>query len=190
MPKTPAKSARKKANAPARPALFLDRDGVLNRDTGFLYKPEDFFWLDGARETVRLFNDLGYLVFVVTNQSGVAQGFFEEAQVQALHAWINEELAEEGARVDAFYYCPHHPQATREAYRKVCPCRKPAPGMLQQAMAEWPVDAARSLLIGDNQRDLEAGKAAGVPGYLFRGGNLLEMARAIVETGSASERGA
>ncbi len=172
---------------PLRPAAFLDRDGVLNRDTGFVYKPEDFFWLKGAKETVRFFNERGYLVLVVTNQSGVAQGFYGEREVRALHDWMNSELAKAGGRVDGFYYCPHHPQGSREEYRKICECRKPAPGLLRQAIRDWPIDTARSLLIGDKERDLKAGEAAGIASYLYKGGNLLEMVRGLVETDSASE---
>lgn len=179
---------RQGAGAPSfRPAAFLDRDGVLNRDSGFVYKPEHFFWLEGAKESVRFLNEQGYLVLVVTNQSGVAQGFYEERDVRALHDWMNSELGKAGGRVDGFYYCPHHPQGSRDEYRKICRCRKPAPGLLHQAIRDWPIDTARSFLIGDNERDLKAGEAAGIASYLFKGGNLLEMVWGLVETDSASK---
>ena len=93
-----------------RPAVFFDRDGVLNRDLGYLHRPEEFEWLEGAKKAIRLCNDSGYLVFVVTNQAGVARGFYGEEDVHRLHAWMNEELAREGAHVDAFEFCPHHPE--------------------------------------------------------------------------------
>ena len=185
MPSPPPRPSSNPGLGEPRPAAFLDRDGVLNHDAGFVHRPEDFRWIEGAQEAVRYLKERGCLVFVVTNQSGVAQGLYEESDVAALHGWINRELARVGTQVDAFYYCPHHPEGARARYRRVCDCRKPAPGMLRQAMAEWPVDAARSFLIGDQPRDLEAAEAAGVRGYLFSGGNLLDMARAIVETGSA-----
>ena len=144
MAEVSGKRSREAAAQPFRPALFLDRDGVLNQDTGFVFRPEDFIWIEGARETIRFFNERDYLVFVVTNQSGVARGLFEERDVLGLHDWINGELAKSGAHVDAFYFCPHHPEAERTAYRKVCECRKPAPGMVRRAMAEWRVAPSRS----------------------------------------------
>jgi len=162
-----------------RPAVFLDRDGVINVDTGFVFRPEDLVWMPGAAEAVRYFNCRGFLVFVVTNQSGVARGFYTEADVAALHAWMAAELAARGARIDAFYYCPHHPEGSEPAYRLVCDCRKPAPGLIRRAFAEWPADPARSFLIGDRPSDLAAAAAAGIPGYQFTGGNLYEFVRNI-----------
>jgi D-glycero-D-manno-heptose 1,7-bisphosphate phosphatase len=186
-PGTAKKTARGKAEGgqSPRPTAFLDRDGVLNVDEGFVHKPEQVRWVEGAKEAVRFLNARGYLVIVITNQSGVARGLFGEEEVQALHGWMNRELQAHGAHVDAFYYCPHHPDGAREPYRRLCGCRKPAPGMLQRAMADWPVDPARSFLIGDHARDLGAAEAAGVPGFLFKGGNLLEMVRGMVETDPA-----
>jgi D-glycero-D-manno-heptose 1,7-bisphosphate phosphatase len=155
-----------------RPAAFLDRDGVINHDVGYIHKPADFVWIDGARAAIRRLNDLGALVFVVTNQAGIARGMYQEADVIALHQWINAALTAEGARVDAFYYCPHHPSAGNGPYAVSCTCRKPAPGMLMRAAAEWPVDLGASFLIGDRDSDLEAADAAGVRGFQFAGGNL------------------
>ena len=177
----------KSSKATPHPAAFLDRDGVLNQDKGFIRRPGEFLWIDGAMEAVQHLNSLGYLVFVVTNQSGVARGYYDEKDVKRLHRWINEELGKIGAHVDAFYYCPHHPEATEHAYRRACECRKPSPGMLLQAMAEWPVQRSGSFLIGDQRRDIEAAEAAEIPGHLFEGGNLLEAVRLI--TGSAASSG-
>ncbi|MFN3512352.1 MAG: D-glycero-alpha-D-manno-heptose-1,7-bisphosphate 7-phosphatase [Phenylobacterium sp.] len=161
---------------PTRPALFLDRDGVLNEDPGYVHRWEDFRWIPGAREAVAAFNRAGWWVFVVTNQSGVGRGYYAEEAVHILHARMSEDLAGIGARIDAFYYCPHHPEATSEAYRHPDPPdRKPNPGMLLRAMHEWPVDAARSLMVGDKEADMEAARRAGVRGLRFRGGDLFEF---------------
>ena len=161
---------------PLRPALFLDRDGVLNEDHGYVHRWADFRWIDGAREAVAAFNRAGWLVFVVTNQSGIGRGYYTEAEMHALHARMAEALAEAGARIDAVYYCPQHPDATLEAYRHPDPPdRKPNPGMILRALAEWPVDKARSVMVGDKPADLEAALRAGIRGLLFGGGNLAEF---------------
>ncbi|MCR5874111.1 HAD family hydrolase [Phenylobacterium sp. J426] len=155
----------------SRPALFLDRDGVLNEDRGYVHRWEDFTWIPGARETVAAFNRAGWLVIVVTNQSGVGRGYYPEDDVHALHARMREDLARAGARIDAFYHAPQHPEAPVEAYRHPDPpLRKPNPGMLLQAMADWPIDREASLMIGDKPSDLEAALRAGVRGVLFEGG--------------------
>lgn len=159
-----------------RPALFLDRDGVLNEDPGYVHRWEDFRWIPGAREAVAAFNRAGWWVFVVTNQSGVGRGYYAEDDVVALHAKMAEELEAAGAHIDAFYYCPHHPEAAVEAYRHPDPPdRKPNPGMILRALREHPVDVARSLMVGDKQADMEAARRAGVRGRLFEGGDLMEF---------------
>jgi D-glycero-D-manno-heptose 1,7-bisphosphate phosphatase len=156
-----------------RPAVFFDRDGVLNEDSGYPHRQEDLRWIQGAREAVRLFNDRGWWVFVVTNQSGVARGLFARDAVDDFHDLMREQLAGAGARVDAFYDCPFHADATVAAWRHPDhPDRKPNPGMLLRAMAEHDVDVQRSLLIGDRPSDLEAARRAGVDGRLFTGGDL------------------
>lgn len=152
--------------AKLRPAVFFDRDGVLNVDKGYVFRKEDFEWMPGAIETVKHFHDKGYYVFVVTNQSGVARGYYSEADVKALHVWVNEELARQDAHIDAFYYCPHHPAYGNSHYRQFCACRKPEPGLIQQALAEWPVDKERSLLFGDKDSDIAAAEMASIKGYL------------------------
>ena len=156
-----------------RPALFLDRDGVLNEDPGYVYRWEDFRWIPGARETVAAFNRAGWLVIVVTNQSGVGRGYYTEADVHQLHERMAQDLARVGGRIDAFYHAPHHPDATLEIYRHPDPPdRKPNPGMILRALAEWPIDREASLLIGDKPSDLEAALRAGIKGVLFEGGDL------------------
>lgn len=159
--------------APLRPALFLDRDGVLNEDQGYVHRWADFRWIPGAREAVAAFNRAGWLVIVVTNQSGVGRGYYSEDEMHTLHAQMNAGLAEAGAHVDAIYFCPEHPQAPLERYRHPDPPnRKPNPGMILQALQEWPIDVERSILIGDKPSDLEAALRAGVRGVLFEGGDL------------------
>lgn len=159
-----------------RPALFLDRDGVLNEDPGYVYRWEDFVWIPGAREAIAAFNRAGWWVFVVTNQSGVGRGFYQEEDVRILHDRMAEALADAGARIDAFYYCPQHPEAKVEAYRHPDPPgRKPNPGMLLQAMTDFPVDVSRSIMVGDKDADVEAGRRAGVRGLKFAGGDLMEF---------------
>ena len=155
-----------------RPAVFFDRDGVLNKDIGYLFESSKLVWIDGAREAVKAVNDIGYFAFVVTNQSGVARGLYEEAQVQELHRWMADELARIGARIDAFEYCPFHPEGTIERYRQASHRRKPSPGMINDLLERFPVDIQRSFLIGDQPTDLEAARAAGLKAHLFSGHNL------------------
>lgn len=161
-----------------RPAVFFDRDGVLNEEVGYLYKAEEFHWQKGAVEAIRFLNERGYYVFVVTNQSGVARGFYTEKDVQALHNWMNGELQKQGAKIDAFYYCPHHPEAAIERYRQVCSCRKPLPGMIRQAAEQYEIDFGRSLMIGDRESDVACAKQAGITGRIFSGGDLAIFIRA------------
>jgi D-glycero-D-manno-heptose 1,7-bisphosphate phosphatase len=145
---------------------------VLNHDDGFVGDAARFRWIDGARDAVRLCNEAGLYVFVVTNQSGVARGLFSEDDLAVLHDHLRAEMAQAGAWIDDIRYCPHHPEAAIERYRLVCECRKPRPGMLLDLMRDWPVEAGQSFLIGDKERDLSAAAAAGIGAYLFPGGNL------------------
>ncbi len=155
-----------------RKAIFFDRDGTLNVDKNYLYKVGDFEWLGDAPKAIRWANEHDYLVIVVTNQSGVARGYFTEEDVRFLHAWMNEDLARFGAHIDAFYYCPHFPAGTVAAYAKECDCRKPKPGLVEKACADFDIDRKSSLLIGDKIRDIECAEAAGVRGVLYEGGSL------------------
>ncbi len=157
-----------------RAAVILDRDGVLNVDHGYVGDPSRLEWVPGAAQAVRRLNDRGLLVIVATNQSGVARGLFDLAAVDHLHAVMRAEIAREsGGRIDAFYVCPYLADAPVSAYAHPNhPDRKPNPGMVLKALADWSIDPARALVIGDKARDLEAGAAAGVAGALFPGGDL------------------
>ena len=155
-----------------RPAVFFDRDGVLNHDTGYIFETSKLKWIDGAREAVKAVNDAGYFAFVVSNQSGVARGFYEENDIHSLHRWMADEMASMGAHIDAFEYCPDHPEGAIERYRRESDRRKPAPGMITDLLRRFPVNLDDSILIGDKTSDLEAAHAAGLKGYLFSGGNL------------------
>jgi D-glycero-D-manno-heptose 1,7-bisphosphate phosphatase len=155
--------------------VFFDRDGVLNYDFGYVHTIDNFRWIEGARESILACNEAGYLVFVVTNQSGIAKGVYTESAMRALHAYMQEDLREMGAHVDAIAFCPHHPEGLVPELRRACSCRKPEPGMILRLCREWPIDRAASFLIGDKPSDMQAAEAAGIAGYLFSGGNLLDV---------------
>src|SRR5690606_15961274 len=140
-----------------RRAVFLDRDGVLNVEVNYLYRVEDFAWIPGAPEAVRRLNEAGFVTLVVTNQAGVARGYFTEADVECLHRHMQAELARAGAHIDAFYYSPYHPEGTVEAYRRASDCRKPGTALFERALREWRVDPARSFVVGDKNSDVEPG---------------------------------
>ena len=162
-----------------RPAAFLDRDGVLNVDHGYAHRPDQLEWIAGAPEAVRLLNEAGYYVFVISNQSGVARGYYEETAVQQFHAHMQDALRAQGAHIDAFYYCPHHPDGVIKELAIQCRCRKPAPGMLEQAARDWPIDLNRSFLIGDKDDDLAAANTFHIRGIKFdaRAGSLVDLVR-------------
>ncbi len=147
---------------------------MLNEDVEYAYRPAQIRWVEGAMAAVKAVNDAGLFAFVATNQSGVARGYYTEADVVALHDWMNAEFARAaGARIDAFVYSPFHPEAPLEAYRRNSACRKPQPGMILELLSRFPVDPARTVMIGDNPSDVAAAHAAGVEGLLFQGGSVL-----------------
>jgi len=157
-------------SGPLRRAVFLDRDGTLIEDVDYLTEPGQIRILPGVPAALRRLKEAGFLLIVVTNQSAVARGMLTEAKLTAVHAELNGRLAAEGAAVDAFYYCPHLPDGVVERYARACDCRKPAAGLLRRAAAEWHVDPARSYAVGDSERDVEAGRAAGCFSILLGGG--------------------
>jgi len=169
----------------ANKALFFDRDGTLNVDTDYLHKPEEFVWLPGAPEAIRLANQRGYLVIVITNQSGVARGYFGEEDVRRLHQWMNQDLKRFGAHIDDFYYCPHLPGGPIPAYAVECECRKPKPGLIEAACRDHHIDREASLLIGDAPRDVECAVRAGVRGIRYEGGNLLTLVERALSSDAA-----
>jgi D-glycero-D-manno-heptose 1,7-bisphosphate phosphatase len=158
-----------------RPAAFLDRDGVINHDDNYVHRPEQIRWIDGAKEAIRWLNDAGYYVFVVTNQAGVAHGHYGEDDVKSLHSWMQRELQSAGAHVDGFEYSPYHPEGAVAQYRQTSDLRKPAPGMILKLQKEWNVDMGASFMVGDRDIDMQAAAGAGIAGYKFPGGNLLDF---------------
>ncbi len=135
-------------------AVFIDRDGTLNVEKNYVHKISDFEFIAGAPEAVRLLNENGFKVIVISNQSGIARGFFTPNDVHMLQDYIQRELHKEKAHIDAFFYCPHHPEGTIEEFRKECDCRKPKEGMLRQAEKRFNLDLSRSFIVGDHLSDV------------------------------------
>jgi D-glycero-D-manno-heptose 1,7-bisphosphate phosphatase len=149
-------------SAPRR-AAFLDRDGVINLDRGYVFRREDFAFVPGTLEAARRLAQDGYALVVITNQSGIGRGFYTEGDFAGLTKWMAEQFHEAGAPLAGVYYCPHHPVDAHGPYRRACDCRKPGPGLLLRAARELNLDLSRSILFGDRHSDLLAAQAAGVP---------------------------
>jgi len=155
-----------KINNILRPAVFLDRDGTLNEQMGYINHISRFHLLPGAAESIKTLNDLNIPVVVVTNQSGLARGYFPLELLEMVHEKMNRLLLEKGAVIDGLYICPHHPDASEEQYRKKCNCRKPKIGLLEQAAAEMNLDLGRSFMVGDRWSDLQCARRAGASSIL------------------------
>ena len=150
-----------------RRAVFLDRDGTINVDHGFVSRLDELDFMPGAVEALSLLAGAGFVLVVVTNQSGVARGYFTECDVRAFHDEMNRRLGEKGVRIDRFYYCPHHPGGVVAQYRCRCQCRKPGNALFVQAIADLDIDPKRSFAIGDNVTDLQPAVALGATGVLI-----------------------
>jgi D-glycero-D-manno-heptose 1,7-bisphosphate phosphatase len=146
----------------ARPALFLDRDGVINREHGYVHHVDDFYFIDGVFDACRQMSQAGYRLIIITNQAGIARGYYSEVDFHHLTKWMLDEFRQHGIEIDDVYYCPHHPVHGVGDYRRDCDCRKPAPGMIVRAAEEHSLDLRRSILVGDKATDIEAGRSAGV----------------------------
>ncbi len=155
---------------PARPAIFMDRDGTLSHEVGYVNHLSRFRLFPFAVDAVRLVNRSGFLAVLVTNQAGVARGYFPESLIAAVHAGVNAAMEAGGARLDGIYYCPHHPSVGDPPYRKDCDCRKPRPGLLRRAAADLDVDLARSYVVGDRHGDLQLAWNVGAKGVLVKTG--------------------
>ena len=158
-----------------RPAIFFDRDGVINADHGYVGDVSRFVFLPDAIAGVKAANDRGVLTFLVTNQSGVARGYYSEQDVAVLHRHMTDEMRRHGAHFDDIRACPHLPDGVVAAYRLACRCRKPEPGMFLDLMQHWPIDRTRSTMIGDKESDMQAARAAGLTGMLYEGGRLADL---------------
>lgn len=155
-----------------RPAAFLDRDGVINADYGYVGDPDKLVLLPHAAQGLKLLKDLGYLLLVVTNQSGIARGYYTEEDVHKVHQKMNQLLSEKtGVVPDAYFYCPHHINGELEVYRVDCDCRKPKPGLIDQALAAFKVDISGSFLVGDKESDILAGRARNLTSYQIENSN-------------------
>jgi len=159
-----------------KPAAFLDRDGVVNKEKGYVHKINEFEWIDGAKDSIKYLNDNNFYVFVVTNQSGIARGYYNERDVSFLHEYISKELKSINAHVDEFFYSPYHPCNTNQ-YLHLAHLRKPETGMLDLAASKWPIDRSKSFLIGDKLTDIECAEKFSIRGHLFKNGNLLDFIR-------------
>ena len=147
-------------------ALFLDRDGVINIDKNYVHKISDFEFVDGIFDLCKYYQDRGYLIFVITNQAGIARGYYDHNDFALLTSWMTGQFKQNDILISKVYYCPHHP-----GFDKECDCRKPNPGMIFQAQKEFDVDLANSVLIGDKESDLQAGKNAGIQNLILVAAN-------------------
>lgn len=163
--------------------IFLDRDGTINKEVSYLYRPEELVILPGVAEGMGLLRREGYKLVVVTNQAGIARGYYTTEQMHALHEYLNRQLKKNGAWIDAFYYCPHHPVHGIGEYKKECSCRKPGTGMFHMAAEKYDIDKDRSYMIGDKRIDIQAGHNFGIRGILVGTGYGREERQVCIQGG-------
>lgn len=163
-----------------RPAVFLDRDGTLNRDKGYTHKLEDLAFLPHVPEAIRASNDAGRLVIVISNQAGIARGYYGAEQVELFHAEMNARLQAFGAHIDAFYFCPHHPEGVVQDLARTCDCRKPGTALFEQACSDWKIDLARSKMVGDKDIDILAARNFGIAGIRTTGNDMNQLIKRIL----------
>lgn len=147
--------------------VMLDRDGVINIDKGYVNSPDRFEWTEGAVDAIKYANDAGILVIVITNQSGIARGFYTESEFKTFMIWINTQLRARGAHIDGWYYCPHHPTEGIAPFCIDCECRKPKPGLINKVIYEWDLDPNCCIMVGDKESDIESASKSGIKGFLF-----------------------
>ena len=164
----------------SKPAVFLDRDGVINVDHGYVHDEHDFEYIDGVFEAAKAFKDMGYLLVLVTNQSGIARGMFSEDRFLSLTQWMDWNFVDNGVELDGIYYCPHHAEQGLGDYKQDCECRKPKPGMFISARDFLKIDMANSVMIGDKAEDMMAAEEAGVGTKV-----LVRTGKPITEKGEA-----
>lgn len=168
-----------------RKAVFLDRDGTINIEKNYLYNIEDFEFISGVIESLKLLQDAGFLLFIITNQSGIARGYYTEKEFNDLNDWMLDFLENRGIHISKVYYCPHLPEAKEVKYRKNCNCRKPALGMYEQAMREFDIDMSESFSIGDKFRDCVVCQTYDCKGFLI-GNNESEDVISSVKRGEVN----
>jgi D-glycero-D-manno-heptose 1,7-bisphosphate phosphatase len=161
-------------------AVFLDRDGVINRNSGYVFQITKFIWLKNVKKAIKLLNKENYKIFVITNQSGVARGFFSEKDVENLHNWMNLELNKINAKIDDFFYCPFHPKVGLKKYKRVSIFRKPSPGMVLKAIRMYKIDVNQSFMIGDKKTDEICAKKSKIKFY-YKKNNLLKDVKIILK---------
>lgn len=164
----------------AKPAVFLDRDGVINVDHGYVHDEHDFVFIDGVFEATKKLQQMGYLLVVVTNQAGIARGYYDEDRFMSLTEWMDWNFIDNGVELDGIYYCPHHPEHGLGEYKQDCDCRKPKPGMFISARDFLKIDMVNSVMVGDKAEDLMAAEAAGVTTKL-----LVKTGKPVTEKGEA-----